>query len=61
MSSREEFKTQLNGIVDGIVDTNRELTEDDENNLVDHFGDVAQEILGDEDDDDVLEEGEESA
>jgi hypothetical protein len=57
--TREQFKNQLDGVVDGIIDTDRELTEDDENNLIDHFGDVAQEILQQEDDE-VEGEGDEA-
>lgn len=47
---RTEFKQALNDLVDEIVKSDGELSEDSEGVLIDHFGDVAEEILSTEQD-----------
>jgi len=57
---RDEFKQQLGNIVDGCVTSNRELTESDQEGLIDTLGDVAATILDSEEaDDDSEAEGDE--
>jgi hypothetical protein len=45
---RTEFKERLADIVDGCVNSNRELTESDQESLIDTIGDVAATILDSE-------------
>jgi hypothetical protein len=55
--TRDEFKERVNDFIDSLVDTNRELTEEDETTLGLHFGDVATEVLDEDGDDDEPTEG----
>ena len=57
--TREEFKQGLSDLVDQIVDTNRDLAQEDVDALTDQLnGDVVEEIIGTEaeDEDEAKEE-----
>lgn len=54
--TRDEFKNNLNGFIDNLIPEDRELTEADENNLTDNLGEVAGEIILNEDDDEDKDE-----
>lgn len=55
--TRDEFKAKLTGLVDELIPTDGELSEEDENKLGDHFGDVANDFLNEDDDDEDKDEG----
>lgn len=46
--TREEFKTRMSSLIDSIIDSERELSDDDENALNDNLGEAAQDILDSE-------------
>jgi hypothetical protein len=46
--TRDEFKNGLTDFVDSLIDTDRELTDEDEGRLIDNFSDVANDILENE-------------
>jgi hypothetical protein len=43
--NRAEFKVALSAAVDEVIDTERELTDEDEDALNDYFGDVALNVF----------------
>lgn len=47
--TRDEFKSSMSNLIDSIVPEQRELTDEDEDNLNDNLGEVAQEILDNDD------------
>lgn len=49
--TRDEFKNGLSSLVDELIDKDRELSEADEQVLQDNFGDVATDVLDNEDTD----------
>jgi len=49
--TREEFKNALNGFINELVPEDRELSEEDETNLCDQFGEAASDILNAEESD----------
>lgn len=54
--NRDEFKQGLSDLVDEVVTENRDLTDADEDSLVDQLGEAASEIINSDADDE--EEGE---
>jgi hypothetical protein len=46
--TRSEFIDQLSGLICNEIPEDRELTDDDEKALVDNLGDIAADILQDE-------------
>lgn len=46
--TRDEFKKKINDFIDDLVQEDRELTETDEDNISDQFGDLSTDFFNDD-------------